>query len=63
MLLNTSTSLNPWHVIPADNKEKMRKLVAEIMIKELKSLNPQYPSLEPFKESELQLVNKLLNKG
>ncbi len=61
LLATTSTSTNPWYVIPADDKDLMRLLVAEIIIKELKSLNPQYPILSEFKERDKPLIDELIS--
>lgn len=61
LLLNTSTKNNPWYVIPADNKDLMRLLVTEILIKELEELNPQYPPSEDISDKDMTWVNDLLN--
>ena len=50
LLKRTSTSSNPWHVIPADDKILMRLLVTEILIDELQKLNPEYPPMPTFSE-------------
>ncbi len=60
LLANTSNKDNPWYVIPADNKDLMRLLVLEILIKELQQLEPQYPSMEPLSEKDMGLVDDLL---
>jgi len=39
----TSTELAPWYVIPANRKWYRNLVIAEILIKTLKSLNMQYP--------------------
>ncbi len=56
----TSTTDNPWHVIPADNKILMRILVTEILIHELQKLNPSYPESTSFSEKDLVLIDELL---
>jgi PPK2 family polyphosphate:nucleotide phosphotransferase len=61
LLLNTSSTQNPWYVIPADDKDLMRLLVTEILIEEFESLNPQYPSMEKLSDKDLLLVDDLLN--
>lgn len=61
LLSNTSGKDNPWYVIPADDKDLMRLLVTEILIDELKNLNPQYPSMDELSEKDLVLVEDLLN--
>jgi PPK2 family polyphosphate:nucleotide phosphotransferase len=59
LLVRTSTSDNPWHVIPADDKILMRLLVTEILINEFQKLNPQYPAIPTFSEKDLILIEEL----
>ena len=61
MLKKTSTELCPWHVIPADDKPKMRKIVTEIIINELEKLSPQYPPMQKFNEKDLELIDDLMS--
>lgn len=61
LLENTSTTNNPWFVIPANNKVLMRLLVTEILIDELQKLKPQYPAAPTFSENDLLLINELLS--
>lgn len=60
LLTHTSTETNPWHVIPADDKDLMRLLVCEIMIQRLKQLKPQYPAIEKFSDQDLILIDELV---
>jgi PPK2 family polyphosphate:nucleotide phosphotransferase len=60
MLANTSTEWAPWHVIPADHKWFTRALVAEIIIRKLKSLNLAYPSLTDQQQAELKKAKETL---
>jgi len=60
LLSNTSKTDTPWYVIPADDKDLMRLLVSEILIHELDSLNPEYPSMEELADKDLLLVDDLL---
>lgn len=52
----TSTDSAPWFAIPADNKNYMRMVVADIMVQTLKSLNPEFPEVDP---QELSLFDKM----
>jgi len=45
MLNATSTKCAPWYVIPADHKWFTRVAVADILVAELRSLDPRYPDL------------------
>ncbi len=60
LLTHTSTDINPWHVIPADDKEMMRLLVCEIIIQRLKQLKPEYPAVEKFSDNDLILIDELV---
>lgn len=52
-LAATSTTLSPWYVIPADDKENARLLISEIVIDTLKGLRLGFP--EPSAERRKQL--------
>ncbi len=41
----TATKHSPWYVVPADNKWYMRYVVSEIILKELRDMDPQYPAV------------------
>ncbi len=60
MLKNTSTKKSPWYVIPADDKDMMRILVASILQKRMKKMACQYPDLEPLSESDLALLDETI---
>lgn len=58
---NTSTKDCPWYVLPADQKWFTRYLLSEIVLNELKSINPKFPNpAESMKESFAE-CKKLLN--
>ncbi len=60
MLAKTSTKNCPWHVIPADDKPLMRKLVAAIIVAELEKLNPEFPKMQDFDAQDLSLIDELM---
>lgn len=62
MLLNTSTSHAPWHVIPADDKPVMRAIVEMVIIDKLKSLNLRFPEVGDAKKEEIDKAGKWLRK-
>ena len=41
----TATKHSPWYVVPADNKWYMRYVVSEIILNELRDMDPQYPAV------------------
>jgi len=59
----TSRPWAPWFVIPADDKDYMRMLVAEIVVDTLRRLDPQYPKLPREAREELAKMQKRLRKG
>ena len=47
----TSTDYAPWYVIPADQKWVTRSVVADILIRTIRTLDLKYPELsEPQKK-------------
>jgi PPK2 family polyphosphate:nucleotide phosphotransferase len=57
---HTSTEWAPWHIIPADRKWFTRLAVADIIDAKLKSLNLQYPQVNPEHLQELMRVKEIL---
>lgn len=57
---NTATEFAPWYVIPADQKWLARYLVSEAILKVMRSIDPQYPSLDPDKTAKLQVYKEAL---
>jgi len=57
---NTATKINPWYVIPSDDKWYSRLLVSEIINERVKALNLSYPVVDDARKSELQNILKLL---
>jgi len=62
MLNHTSTEWAPWHVIPADHKWFTRVAVADVIVKQLKSLNLKYPAVTESHRQELLKAKALLEK-
>jgi len=60
MLAHTSTEKAPWYVVPADHKWFTRAVIADILVKTLKSLHFQYPKLDAPKLAALEESRKSL---
>jgi PPK2 family polyphosphate:nucleotide phosphotransferase len=58
----TSTKEAPWYVVPADDKNNARLLVAEIILNTFRSLDLAYPKAGPARKRELQAIRKKLVK-
>lgn len=56
----TSTRVAPWYVVPADDKESARLIVAEIILHVFKSLKMSYPRPTEKRREELQSIRKRL---
>ena len=56
----TSTKSAPWYIIPADHKWITRTLVAQILVKTIKSLGLQYPEVTREKRAEIAEAKKRL---
>ncbi len=62
MLRRTSTEYAPWYVIPSDHKWYTRIVVADILVKTLKSLDLEFPKVTKEKRKELVKTRRLLEK-
>lgn len=60
LLSSTSTKGAPWFVIPADHKWFTRAAVADVIIKQLLSLDLHYPELDAKQKAQLQEAKKIL---
>lgn len=59
-LRQTSTAWAPWYAIPADDKPKMRRLVAEHIAETLEALHLPYPELPRRSRDELDELRRTL---
>ena len=57
---STSKSHAPWYVIPSDKKWFARLVVSEIIIKKMKELKPDYPTLNREQLKSLEKAKALL---
>lgn len=60
LLEKTSTDIAPWYVVPADNKWFTRFIVAAVVLKALKKINPKFPTLSKEMEEQLGKFKKLI---
>ena len=58
----TSTKDSPWYVVPADDKQTARLIIAQIIVQALKQLKMSYPKATPKHRRELQALRKELAK-
>jgi PPK2 family polyphosphate:nucleotide phosphotransferase len=56
----TSTDEAPWYVVPADDKDSCRLIVAEIILRTLDGLKMAYPETSPARRDELMAIRKQL---
>ncbi|HME81758.1 MAG TPA: polyphosphate kinase 2 family protein [Candidatus Eremiobacteraceae bacterium] len=63
MLNATSTPWAPWNVIPADHKWFAHVAIADIIVRELRSLKLAYPSLPSGLRKALRAAKRKLEKG
>jgi PPK2 family polyphosphate:nucleotide phosphotransferase len=59
-LEETSTGRAPWYVVPADDKQNARLIVSAILVDVMRSLELQYPSVDPAKRRELSAIRRRL---
>jgi len=58
----TSTSVAPWHVVPADDKLNARLIISRIVIDALRGLKMSYPNVTRARRNELRAIGKQLCK-
>ncbi len=61
-LAATSTRDAPWYIVPADDKENARLVVAQAVVEAIKGLNLRYPRQDRLKRKELKAVRRRLAK-
>ncbi len=58
----TSSKHAPWYVVPADDKENARLIVAETVLASLRSLGLEWPKTTAARRAELRRIRKQLAK-
>ncbi len=58
----TSTRQAPWYVVPADDKENARLIIAQIVLETLEDLKLTHPKTTPKRRAELLEIRKQLVK-
>jgi PPK2 family polyphosphate:nucleotide phosphotransferase len=61
-LTATSTAAAPWYIVPADDKQNTRLIVAQIVNETLEALDMAYPKLTSERREELLSLTNLLTK-
>jgi PPK2 family polyphosphate:nucleotide phosphotransferase len=61
-LSTTSTSIAPWYIVPADDKENARLIISRIVLDTMKQLRMNYPKADKDRRKELLSIRKLLSK-
>ncbi|MND01057.1 Polyphosphate kinase 2 [compost metagenome] len=62
-LNETSRPWAPWYAIPADDKNYMRSCVADIVLRNLKTLDLRYPVLDKEERSRFREIRKYLERS
>lgn len=62
VLTATSTKYARWYIVPADDKWYTRYVVAQIVLKVLKKINPKFPKLAPEVEKQLAQFRQMLKE-
>jgi PPK2 family polyphosphate:nucleotide phosphotransferase len=58
----TSSKQAPWHIVPADDKENARLIIADIIVDTLQDMRLDYPKLNAAQLQELAQAGKLLQQ-
>jgi PPK2 family polyphosphate:nucleotide phosphotransferase len=56
----TSSRIAPWYVVPADDKENARLIIAQIIVETFKTLNMRYPETDAKRRQELLSIRRRL---
>lgn len=56
----TSSKHAPWYVVPADDKENARLIIAQVVLETLQSLDMHYPESDAERRQELLAIRKQL---
>lgn len=56
----TSTRENPWYIVPADDKENARLIIADTIVNTLRELKLQFPKLDTRHKRELSAAKRML---
>jgi len=59
----TSSDDAPWYIVPADDKENARLIIADIIVKTLRELKMQYPATTKARHKELLKIRERLQQG
>ena len=60
----TSTSIAPWYVVPADDKDNARLIISRIILDTFKALKMRYPEADAKRRKELLSIrHRLLKEG
>ncbi len=59
-LAATSRAHAPWYAIPADDKPFMRMCVADILVRTLRAMNPQFPELPSSQRAQMDAMHARL---
>jgi PPK2 family polyphosphate:nucleotide phosphotransferase len=57
---NTTTKRAPWYIIPADDKENARLIIAQVIFNTLKKLKLSFPVVDEERKKELQAIREEL---
>jgi PPK2 family polyphosphate:nucleotide phosphotransferase len=60
----TSTTIAPWYVVPADDKENARLIISQIVLDTFKALKMRYPEVDARRQQELVSIRcQLMKEG
>jgi PPK2 family polyphosphate:nucleotide phosphotransferase len=59
----TSTKLNPWYIVPGDDKENARLMISQILVERFRQLKLTYPKLNAAQKNKIAKLKKQLAAG
>jgi len=61
-LTATSTTIAPWYVVPADDKENARLIISQVILDTLGEMKMSYPEPDKGHRKELRAIRRLLER-
>ena len=58
----TSTTENPWYVVPADDKKNARLIISHIIVDTMMDMKLSYPKANANRQAELKVIRERLMK-
>ena len=59
----TSSKINPWYIVPGDDKENARLSISQILVDRFKAMDLEFPKLSHEQKKKIEKLKSILVKG